>query len=447
MRTESTEFAESITVADLEADPYPIYARLRATAPVCFIPAVGLWFVTRYHDVEYTVTHPDLFTAEMDDSPVDRTFGSPTILTVDGDRHLELRKALDTKYRPKNVNAYIDDLVRPAARQLLDDLHGRDEAELMAEYFEPLSVLSLGNVLGVGHLSAERLRDWFWRLHLGVINFEGNPERADVGRTCSREIDEVLTPVFHRLAADPDDSTISHLLHSGINNSGAASCRAQAQVMPTLKVILLGGMQEPGHGGGSTLAGLLREPAQREAVQADPERLLPAAVEEGLRWVSPIGTQTRQVVTDTWLAGTMLPRGAAIGALVSAANRDETRFTDPDRFDIFRSRQSNLAFGSGKHFCAGHAFSRAQIRIALEELLTRFPRLALAADPDFRGWEFRAPRHLAVRLLHSLMPSPRISLISAPSNLGLRPPQARAVPARIDGHTDFRHPGPVLPSR
>jgi cytochrome P450 len=396
-------FAESVTVEDLEADPYPVYARLRREAPVCFIPAVGLWFVTRYQDVEQVVTRPDLFTAELDDSPVDRTFGSPTILTVDGDRHLELRHALDTKYRPKNVNAYIDDLVRPAARQLLDTLDG--EAELMADYFEPLSVLSLGQVLGVGHLGADRLRDWFWRLHLGVINFEGNPDRAAVGLGCSREIDEVLTPVFDRLAAEPDDSTISHLLHSGLHSdlhsdlhSGTATCRAQAAVMPTLKVILLGGMQEPGHGGGTTLAGLLASPAQLEAVLADPDGLLPAAVEEGLRWVSPIGTQTRQAVAGTELAGVTIPAGAAIGALVSAANRDETRFANPDRFDIFRARQSNLAFGSGKHFCAGHAFSRAQIRIALEELLARFPGLTLTADPEFRGWEFRAPRQLTVRL-------------------------------------------------
>lgn len=385
-------FAESVTVEDLEADPYPVYARLRREAPVCFIPAVGLWFVTRYQDVEQVVTRPDLFTAELDDSPVDRTFGSPTILTVDGDRHLELRHALDTKYRPKNVNSYIDDLVRPAASQLLDQLE--PEAELMADYFEPLSVLSLGQVLGVAHLGADRLRDWFWRLHLGVINFEGNPERAAVGLGCSLEIDEILTPVFNNLIEEPDDSTISHLLHSGLQNG----TRAQADVMPTLKVILLGGMQEPGHGGGTTLAGLLANPAQLAAVKTDPDGLLPAAVEEGLRWVSPIGTQTRQAVADTELAGVTIPAGAAIGALVSAANRDETRFADPDRFDIFRPRQSNLAFGSGKHFCAGHAFSRAQIRIALEELLARFPDLTLTAEPEFRGWEFRAPRQLPVRL-------------------------------------------------
>jgi cytochrome P450 len=388
---DTVAFAESIAVADLEADPYPIYATLREHAPVCYIPAVGLWFVTRYQDVEYAVTHPELFSAELDDSPVDRTFGSPTILTVDGDRHLELRRALDTKYRPKNVAGYIDDLVRPVARQLLDVLAEGNRAELMAQYFEPLSVMTLGKVLGVGHLSAERLRDWFWRLHLGVINFEGNPERGAVGRACSAEIDQELTPVFDRLAGDPDDSTISHLLHSGTGTT-----RNQDAVMPTLKVILLGGMQEPGHGGGTTLAGLLCNPAQLDAVREDPGHLLPAAVEEGLRWISPIGTQTRQATAGIELGGAVIPAGAPVGALVSAANRDPDRFADPGTFDIFRAKRSNLAFGSGKHFCAGHAFSRAQIRIALEELLARFPQLALTVNPEFRGWEFRAPRHLHV---------------------------------------------------
>jgi cytochrome P450 len=393
----STAFAESVTVEALERDPYPIYARLRREAPVCYIPAVRLWFVTRYADVEFVGSHPEQFTAELDDSPVDRTFGSPTILTVDGERHLELRRSLDTKYRPKHVNGYIDDLVRPIAGQVLDGLAGRDRAELMADYLEPVSVLSLGTVLGVAQLGAARLRDWFWRLHQGVINFEGNPDRDSIGAACSREIDQVLGPVFDRLEASGDDSTISHLLHSGRPDG---SCRARDFVLPTLKVILLGGMQEPGHGGGSTLVGLLSDRRQLDAVRDDPQRLLPAAVEEGLRWVSPIGTQTRQVVADTELAGVRLRRGSPVGSLVSSANRDEAKFDDPDRFDILRPRSASLVFGAGRHFCAGHAFSRAQIKIAIEVLLQHFPGLALdpARPPEFRGWEFRAPRRLDVLL-------------------------------------------------
>jgi cytochrome P450 len=390
-------FAESITVEALEADPYPIYARLRREAPVCFIPAVRLWFVTRYQDVEFVGTHPERFTAQLDDSPVDRTFGSPTIITVDGQRHHELRRSLDSKYRPRHVNGYIDDLVRPIAELTLDGLAGRDRAELMADYLEPVSVLSLGKVLGVAHLGAARLRDWFWRLHQGVINFEGDPQREKVGSACSKEIDEVLSPLFDQLEAGGDDSTISHLLHSGVP---AGICRPRGHVMPTLKVILLGGMQEPGHGAGSTLAGLLSNPGQLAAVRSEPDTLLAAAVEEGLRWVAPIGTQTRQVVADTELAGVRLPAGSPVGPLVSSANRDEARFTDPDRFDIFRRRQAHLAFGAGRHFCVGHAFSRAQIRIAIEVLLRRYPRLSTDPDqpPVFRGWEFRAPRRLDVLL-------------------------------------------------
>jgi hypothetical protein len=114
----------------------------------------------------------------------------------------------------------------------------------------------------------------------------------------------VLGPVFDRLEASPDDSTISHLLHSGMP---AGACRARDYVMPTLKVILLGGMQEPGHAGGSALAGLLASPAQLGAVREDPAGLVPAVVEEGLRWVSPIGTQTRQAVTGTELGGVTIP--------------------------------------------------------------------------------------------------------------------------------------------
>jgi cytochrome P450 len=390
------EYAASVTVGQLEADPYPVYARLRREAPVCFVPAVGLWFVTSYAAVEYVVTHPARFTAELTDSPVDRTFGSPTIITVDGERHQDLRRGLDSKYRPRQVSQYIDDLVRPIAQQVADGLAGQDRAELMAGYFEPVSVLSLGTVLGIADLGAARLRDWFWRLHEGVINFEGDPERERIGSACSAEIDEALRPVFDRLETDGDDSTISHLLHSGLPPGG---CRPRDYVMPTLKVILLGGMQEPGHGGGSTLAALLASPDQLAAVRSDPA-LLPAAVEEGLRWVSPIGTQTRQAAGNQELAGVTIPDGAPIGALVSAANRDEARFADPDRFDLFRPRQTNLAFGGGRHFCAGHAFSRAQITIALEVLLERFPRLALdeSRPPVFRGWEFRAPRNLDVLL-------------------------------------------------
>ena len=141
--------------------------------------------------------------------------------------------------------------------------------------------------------------------------------------------------------------------------------------MPTVKVILLGGMQEPG--------ARRRIDPGRPAQRPGPARRCtddrwpaPGRRRGGLRWVSPIGTQTRQAAADTELGGVAIPRGVAVGALVSSANRDEAKFDDPDRFDIFRPRRINIAFGAGRHFCAGHAFSRAQMRIAIEMLLRGF---------------------------------------------------------------------------
>jgi cytochrome P450 len=387
-------FAESITVEDLERDPYPVYARLRAEEPVAWTPAVGLWLVTRAVDVEFVTTRPDLFSAHVDSSPLDRSFGGPTILTVDGERHLDLRRSLDAKYKPRVVASYIEDLVTPIAQAALSALLERSDrsADLMAAYFEPISVLSLGSVLGLAHLDADTLRDWFHGLALGATNFEGDAAKQRINDETAERIDEMLRPLMSRLQVEPDESTIASMLTSGCP---VGRPRSIDEVMPSLKVILLGGMQEPGHGAGSCLVGLLEDPEQLELVRAEPARW-DDVVQEGLRWVAPIGTQTRQAVADVELAGTTIPAGAAVGAVVASACRDEREFDDPARFDIRRERRPNAAFGYGPHFCAGHAFARGQERVALRMLVDAMPGLAL--DPRFevifRGWEFRAPVEL-----------------------------------------------------
>jgi len=389
-------FADTITVEQLDEDPYPLYARLRAEQPVAWVPAVNLWLITRADDVEYVTTHPELFTAEVTDSPLDRSFGGPTILTMDGARHLDLRRSLDAKYKPRVVGTYIDDLVTPIAQAALDALLERPDhrAELMAAYFEPISVLSLGQVLGLGHLSADTLQEWFHGLAMGAINFESDPGKQRVSDETAAVIDRDLRPLMKRLQSDPDDSTIASMLTSGCP---VGSPRSIEQVLPSLKVIILGGMQEPGHGAGSCLYGLLADPDQLALVRSEPERW-DDVVNEGLRWVAPIGTQTRQATGDIELGGVLIPAGAPVGAVVASACRDDDVFADPDLFDVRRERRPNAAFGYGPHFCAGHAFARGQERIALQMLVEAMPELAL--DPEyevrFRGWEFRAPVELRV---------------------------------------------------
>jgi cytochrome P450 len=391
----ASTFAASITVEALDDDPYPIYARLRQEPPA-HVPAVNVWMLTRWADVEHAGAHPELFTAETPSSPVELTFGSPTVLTCDGAVHKELRASIDPKFRPRVVDTYVDGLIEPIADELLDRFAGRGSAELMAEYLEPISVLGLGQVLGLGDVAGDTFRRWFAGLAQGATNYECDPGKQAIGDAVAAEIRERLAPLLDRLEREPDDSAISHMLHAG---RPAGEPRARELVLPSLLVILLGGMQEPGHGAGSTLAALLAHPDQAAEVAADPVALVPPAVEEGLRLIAPIGTQLRSTSRDVEVGGTSIPAGEPVALVIASANRDERRYAEPDRFDIHRERIQHAAFGFGRHFCSGHAFARRQEAIALRRLFERLPDVRLDAErpPVLRGWEFRAPTHLHVR--------------------------------------------------
>ena len=390
-------FAECITVEDLESDPYPIYERLRREAPVAWVPAVNLWLATSASAVDLVTTRTDLFSAVVDGSPLDLSFGGPTILTVDGEDHLDKRRSLDTKYRPKAVEQYIDELVQPIADEYLARVlaHEDRRAELVVEYFEPISVLSLGAVLGLGHLSAETLQEWFHGLAMGAINFERDPAKQAINDATAKAIDAELRPYMEELRHHPDDSTIAHMLTTG---RPPGEPRTVDEVLPSLKVIILGGMQEPGHGAASCLYGLLQDRSQWDLLLAHPDKW-DDAVHEGLRWVAPIGTQTRQAREDVDVDGVTIPAGAPVGAVVASACHDEDLFENPAVFDVRRPRRPNAAFGFGPHFCAGHAFARGQERIALQTLAEALPGLELDTEHPtrLRGWEFRAPESLHVR--------------------------------------------------
>ncbi len=388
-------FAESITVANLDRDPYPIYARLRKESPVAYVPAVNLWLVTCAKDVEFVTTHPELFTAQVTDSVLDRSFKGKSLLTMDGAEHIAMRKSLDSKYRPRTVSTYITDLVEPIARNQLNVIVSENRSELVSSYFEPISVLGLGAVLGLGHLSAETLQHWFHGLAMGATNFERDPEKQKISDLVESEMNHELMPIMERLLEHPDDSTMSHMLHSGMPEGER---RTPEYILPTLKLTILGGMQEPGHGAAATFYALAKIPGAFDRLLKNPD-LWDDVIQEGLRWIAPIGTQTRQATADIELGGVVIPAGAAVAAVVASASRDESVFENPDDFDMDRPRQSNASFGYGPHFCAGHAFARELEKISLQVLIEGLPNISIADDEvvQFSGWEFRAPTELIAK--------------------------------------------------
>lgn len=387
------QLGNGVTVEDLERDPYPIYEQLREHEPVSWVESVGLWLVTRFDDVKTVDLNPEIFTAETDPSTLNRTFGK-NMLGSEGPYHDRIRSIIEPAFKTRAVRElYAEQIIRPLANDLIDTFADRGEVELMAAFAEPLSVQTLGRVLGLAEVEPDTLRRWFGELALGAANFEGNPDKQEVADAASAEVDATVGPILDRLADEPDDSTLSQILHTEVDGERLT----RGEILANLKVMIVGGMQEPADAIGISLWALLSHPEQAEEVRADPE-LISQAVEEALRWHSPVGTSTRQTTRDAELAGVALEKGSLVAAVVASANRDPRHWNDPDRFDIHRREGAHLAFATGGHHCVGAYLSRFELRIAFQELFRRLPDLCLNGDDpvELEGWEFRRPLRLNV---------------------------------------------------
>jgi cytochrome P450 len=383
---------ESITLEDLERDPYPIYARLRDEEPVSWIPAVQLWLVTRYDDVRHVDLSPEVFTAATDPSTLNRTMGV-NMLGSEGPDQQRIRRVAEPPFRPRDVEERTKGMIPELADELIDSFVDRGEADLFREFADPMSVRSLRFMLGLDEVPWEDLLHWNEGLMPGLANFEGDPAKQAPADEAGRAMGAAIERVLDRLEREPDGSALSWMLHHDREDR-----MSREEIVANTKLMLSGGLQEPRDLIALVVWALGSNPDQLEEVRADRSLIRPA-VEETLRWAGPVGTSTRQTTRPVELAGVELPQGALIGAVLSSANRDPRRFTDPDRFDLHRKEGAHLAFAVGTHFCLGAWFGRHLARVSLDLLLDRLPGLRVDPDrpPTLSGWEFRAPDSMWVR--------------------------------------------------
>lgn len=394
--TPLSELLANIDFEQLEVDPYPFYARLREEAPVVHVPAMGAWLVTSFEEVREVHADSERYACVAPESMME-CVGEHNILGLDGPRHQRYRRGLHACLAPRVVEGYTDSEIVPVVDAQLDRLADRRSAELVAEYFEPISVLALGRVVGIPEISAETLRRWFHGIILGTGNVAGDPEVAAEANGISREIDERMWEVFERIDGTPSDTIVSHLLRHA---EGATLQERVDDITPTLKIVFGGGLQEPGHGASTLMCALLSDEALFERFVADPGELIRPAIEEAVRWVAPIQVDGRRTTTDVELGGVQIPAGSDVFPSVASANRDRSVFgDDADRFDVDRPRVQHLGFGFGSHFCSGNYFGRVVMRLAVQRLVERHPTIRLdpAHTPQFRGFAFRAPAALHVQ--------------------------------------------------
>ncbi|MEM9203489.1 MAG: cytochrome P450 [Actinomycetota bacterium] len=374
-----TSLGDSISLADLETDPDPILARLRAEEPVAFVPALEMWLVTRWDDVARMEAHPEDFTAATEPSFLARALGA-NMLTCDPPEHTRLQQIMQPPFQPGGRSGpFVAEELSTIADALLDDV---DPAgfDIMTDYAQPLSAGALATVLGLDHHGFGRMWDWCEGLCADIANFENDPELTALGERTKADLGAAI---HERLATDGGDhSAISFFVREGATSE---------EIVNNVRLMISGGINEPRDGIGLVSFVALTQPEFRPAVEHPPH--LRRLIEEVFRVFSPVGTVTRQATRDLEIGGVSIPKGDLVSGILRSINLDESHWTNPTEIDLSRREGSHAAFALGAHRCLGEWLGRQEVRVGVERLFARFPDLRLAPDVDveIRGFEFRGP--------------------------------------------------------
>ncbi len=377
-----------LDLAELRRDPYPAYAALRRTAPVAWVPSVGRHLLTRYEDIVHAEKTPEVFSSREQGSLLLRTVG-PNLLREDGPRHRRLRTAAEPPTRPRQVRDLWAGAFEKNAHDLLERIAARGEADLIADFAEPLAAVNLALVLGLRNATADDIADWSRAMMAANGNYAHDPDVWLRAERATRAVEEAVAEIAEAVRTEPDGSVISSMVHADI---------ALSEIQNNVKVVIGGGVNEPRDVFGVGARALLDRPDVRDRVLGEPA-LWKRVFEETARWVSPIGMYPRQLLQDHEIGGVTLPAGSRVALVIASGNRDESVFERADTFDIDRPHRAHLAFGGGPHFCMGAWVARHEISaLAWPLVFGRLENLRLddSAADRMEGWVFRGLTSLHV---------------------------------------------------
>jgi aromatic O-demethylase, cytochrome P450 subunit len=383
-------FLDSVPVEVMEDDPYPVFARMRRECPVGYYPPTDQWVVATWDGCAAVGTaDPGVVGATQRYTDAVGT----SVLNADGALHRWLRGGIDPPLRPKAVRGYIETVTRPVAVRYIEQIRPHRRMEATGMLFERISVRVVGDVLGLRDVDDQTRRRWFHAIGGGISDLRNSTQVRRDAEQAVAELDAAMTEHIERVTARPDGSGLSSMVHDGL---GGGPPRTYDDLKGTIRIIITGGFQEPGHALAATVLGLMTRPGQYAELAADPAARAPKAVHEGLRWLPPFSVTERRALAEVDVHAATIPAGAEISLALASANRDETRWERADQFDMNRPRLAHAAFGYGAHFCAGHVLSRRMEEIVLEELARRIPELRLdpADEPRVSGYSMRGVKHL-----------------------------------------------------
>ena len=387
--------AALVTLAALEADPHPALARLRAAAPVSWVPALGAWLVTGYDLAVEVLRDARTFTVDDPRFSTAKVVG-PSMLSLDGAQHARHRGPFNRAFRRDEVHARLASFTWAETGRLVSAIEPRGAAELRRTVAGPLAVAVMAEALGLGPADPARVLTWYDGIVAAVQAEAATAQAGDPGPAGTAAFAELAASLREVIAAPESASLLSQ-----------AGPLTEAEAISNAAVMMFGGIETTEGMIANALLHLLSSPAQLELVLADPG-LVPAAIEESLRLEPAAAVVDRYATRDARLGGAGIRAGDQVTVSLAGANRDPAVFAEPDLFDVRRPNAGHhLAFAHGPHFCLGAHLARLEAQAAIETLLARLPRLRL--DPRYpsapRGLVFRKPPDLRARWNRSALPA------------------------------------------
>jgi cytochrome P450 len=392
---------EALLSIDFLDDPYPVYKRMRETAPVYRSEALSQWLVTGAEEIAEIMKSPERFSsfgwelarinrlpAEARDrlGPLVKLSSTPVIVFSDPPEHTRLRKFVNRTFSPASIDPSLDDIDSLASR-LVDELVAGDGSEIVSQLAQPLPIQTVVRLFGAPVSDA----DIYKTLSRARMIFQGTRipdlEAATRLNDLLIEFREYLFRLIDRLRKEPEPGLLSTLVEPDEDGDQLDD----DELFHMCVVFLSAGHETTTALIGNTVMALLRHPDQLEILREDPSKA-GAAVQESLRWIAPVQRILRIAAEDVEIGGRTIHAGDEVALILAAVNRDERKFPDPDRFDIERQRGNLLSFGRGIHVCVGASLARVEAAAAISALLEKAP--GLRPQP---GWAPEWSQSISIR--------------------------------------------------
>lgn len=381
--------SDAVSFVDPEfiADPYPGLAKLRTHGKPVWSEELGVFLAATHKDANQVLRTRSLGRIFQPKQPEKQwnTFNylhADSILDSEPPKHTRLRSLVTKAFNPKKIDS-LRTTVATIVDSLLDDLEdafSRGDADLIHHFAEPLPVKVIASLLGFPPEDEHLLRPWSQAI---VKMYEVSPSDTDQAEA-KRAADEFASYV-ERLMLERKEHPGTDLVSDLAQVEDGGDRLSTTELIATCVLLLNAGHEASVNGLGNGMVQALKRPDQMALLRANPREVAPTAIEEFLRFDSPLHLFERTATSDTDVGGVTVKEGQKIAALIGSANRDETVFDNSDQMDLTRDPNPHIGFGAGIHFCIGAPLARMEMSVALPQLMERFPGLDLAGEPISRG--------------------------------------------------------------